>query len=414
MLSYFTAGESHGSYLITVVEGFPRGVPINVGAIQEALKRRRACAGRGPRSRKEKDTIQVISGICPSRDGGYHKGKTIGSPITILIPNRVSDIDSRVPLWQARPGHIDLAAARKFKTSDVRDITERASARETAARVTAGALAQILLAQFNIKIIGYTTNIGGINIPQHDIPTAYAQLSRQRKHSAFYAPVAGWDNRFRNLLDEVTDRGDTVGGAFEVRAINVPVGLGDHTQWDRRLDGRLGQALMSIPAVKGVEIGLGFGYADVMGSEAQDGIIFRQVRPVLHRMVATNDSLSEGKGKSLVNQGGGFARSTNHAGGIEGGITNGEDILLRAVVKPIPTLKRPLVGVNLRTGRSCRALVESADICAVPAAAVIGESVVAFEMACAFLERFGGVTFTELKQHFALYQKELNTKSPPE
>lgn len=381
MLSYITAGESHGKYVLAIVEGFPAGITISPHKIRQELDRRRLCAGRGPRMKRESDRFEIISGL--------RKGKSIGSPITILINNKAYTIEEKPPLTQVRPGHADLSGALKFGLKDARNIAERSSARETAARVAAGALAKILLDHFNIEVLGYVTEIAGIQarLPQ-ELILSPARLHRQRIKSPFYLLDKSTEKKVQSVLKQAQDNGNSLGGAFEVIAFNTPVGLGSHTQWTSRLDGRLARAVMSIPAVKSVEIGLGIGYRNRSGRE-------------VHDIVRTR------RGQAVLNQGLGFARLTNNAGGIEGGISNGENIIVRAAVKPVPTLTKPLQSIDLRTGRNCLAQVESTDLCIVPAASVIGETVVAFELAQAFLEKFGGDTLTEIKHNFHAYQKQL-------
>ncbi|MEK7309322.1 MAG: chorismate synthase [Planctomycetota bacterium] len=380
MLEYITAGESHGQAIITVISGFPAGVRIKEEVINSELKRRRACAGRGPRMSLEKDKIEILSGL--------KNGKTLGAPITIQVRNQKNTLDFLPPITRVRPGHIDLAAAMKFLVPDGRIGAEQASARTTVGRVIAGSVAKSLLDYFAIKVFGYTTQIGSV---QADHPTGRPVNWRTGRQTSFYTLDKNVIPEWKHLLSEAENDGDTLGGCFEVAGFNIPVGLGDHTHWQDRFDARLSQAIMAIPAVKAVEIGLGFGYADKPGSQVMDLFATHNNRPILNKY-------------------GGWKRMTNYAGGIEGGLTSGENIIVRAAVKPIPTLKRPLPTIDLRTKRPAKAQVESSDICAVPAASVIGEAVVAFEIARAFISRFPGRTIAEITTDFRTYQTHLKKK----
>src|SRR3989339_315392 len=375
MLEYITSGESHGQAIITVMSGFPAGIHIKEGIINSELKRRRECAGRGPRMSLENDRIEILSGL--------KNGKTLGTPIAIQVRNKKNIIDLLPPITKVRPGHIDLAAAMKFLTPDGRIGAERASARETVGRVIAGSVAKILLDYFDIKVIGYVTQISSISAA----PTSAGLNPKAYFYTADKNVIPKW----KRLLNEAERKGNTLGGCFEVIGSNIPVGLGDHTHWESRLDARLSQAIMAIPAVKGVEIGLGFGYASRPGSQVMDLFATQNNRPILNKY-------------------GGWKRMSNYAGGIEGGLTNGENIIVRAAVKPIPTLKRPLPTIDLKTKRPAKAQVESSDICAVPAASVIVEAVVAFEIARAFISRFPGQTISEIIAGFRAYQKQLKKK----
>ena len=384
-LEYRTAGASHGPAIVTVIKGFPAGVRIKEETINSELRRRRACAGRGPRMSLEDDKIKVLSGV--------KNGKTLGAPITIRVLNKKNTIGRLLPITKVRPGHIDLAAAMKFLVPDGRIGAEQASARLTVGSVIAGSVAKSLLDIFGIKVIGYTTQIGPVPASHFASCVIPAKAGIQR-NNRFYTLDRNSITKWKRLLDQAARKGDTLGGIFEVRGFNIPVGLGDHTHWENRMDARLSQAIMAIPAVKAVEIGLGFGYADKPGSQAMDLFTRRHNHPVLNRY-------------------GGWKRTTNYAGGIEGGLTNGENIIVRAAIKPIPTLKKPLPSIDLVTKKPCQAQVESSDICAVPAASVIGEAVVAFEIARAFISRFPGETLPEILQHFQTYQRELKKKFGP-
>ena len=358
-----------------MMSGFPAGIHIKEGIINSELKRRRECAGRGPRMSLENDRIEILSGL--------KNGKTLGTPIAIQVRNKKNIIDLLPPITKVRPGHIDLAAAMKFLTPDGRIGAERASARETVGRVIAGSVAKILLDYFDIKVIGYVTQISSISAA----PTSAGLNPKAYFYTADKNVIPKW----KRLLNEAERKGNTLGGCFEVIGSNIPVGLGDHTHWESRLDARLSQAIMAIPAVKGVEIGLGFGYASRPGSQVMDLFATQNNRPILNKY-------------------GGWKRMSNYAGGIEGGLTNGENIIVRAAVKPIPTLRNPLLTIDLKTKRPTKAQVESSDICAVPAAAVVGEAVAAFEIARAFVSRFSGATVLEIAQHFQSYRKELKKK----
>ncbi|MBI5124643.1 MAG: chorismate synthase [Planctomycetes bacterium] len=372
MLKYITSGESHGKCLIAVVEGLPAGFRIDAEAINSELARRQGGYGRGPRMKIEKDTVELLSGT--------RKGLSIGSPITLKIKNLDYTIEDLPELTRARPGHADLAGAMKYGFHDMRNVLERASARETAARVSAGALANTLLKEFNISVLGYVVGIGGfLASPVAKDPQ---ELRRCRDASPIYCPDKLAEEIMINRIKEAEKAGDTVGGIIEVMAFGVPPGLGSCAQWTDRLDGRLARAAMAVQAIKGVEIGLGFEVAERPGSQVHDEIFYDKSK------------------KGLT---GGFYRKTNNAGGLEGGITNGEPVVLRAAMKPIPTLRRPLASVELTSKKPMEADTERSDVCAVPAASVVLEAVVAFELASAFLEKFGGDSMEEVKRNYAGY-----------
>lgn len=369
MLRYWTAGESHGKCLLSLVEGIPYGTPVETGPLDAELARRQGGYGRGPRQEMERDAVEILSGV--------RHGRALGGPIALRVVNRVRNSEELGPLTRPRPGHADLAGALKYGTSDARGISERASARETVARVAAGGLAADFLSRFGIRVLGYVVEIGGIASGKRiEEPE---ELVRVRDASPFYTLDPEADGRIRALVDEVRESGDTVGGVFEVRAFGVPPGLGDPTTWEGKLDGALARALMSIQTVKAVEVGLGMEVARRRGSEVHDEI--------------------------LPAAGGGWRRSGNRAGGIEGGMTNGEPVVVRAASKPIPTLRRPLRTVDLRTGEAAEAAYERSDVCVVPAASVVGQAVVAFELARAFLEKFGGDTFEETRERYRSFQE---------
>jgi len=380
---FLTAGESHGRALTAIVEGVPAGLALNEEYIARDLKRRQGGYGRGGRMKIEQDRAEILSGV--------RYGFTIGSPISLLIWNRDWENWQEVmaifptekesePVTRLRPGHADLAGTIKYGQNDVRPILERASARETAARVAVGAVARRLLEEFNIEIHSHTIAIGG----------AWAKGEEIDWDKVVRSPVRCADTDAEKAMmaaiDEAKEDGDSVGGIFQVVAKGVPIGLGSHVQWDRRLDGRLAQAMMSINAVKGVEIGAGFSLADVRGSQAHDIIQFDNVKERWHH-------------------------ASNRAGGIEGGMTNGEPIVVNAVVKPIPTLGKPLPSVDLKTGEIVQAHVERSDVCVVPAAGVIGEAMLAIVLTDTVLEKFGGDHMKETLRNCQSYLEATTEKS---
>jgi chorismate synthase len=348
--------------------------------------------GRGGRMLIEKDTVAILSGV--------RWGKTIGSPITLGIQNRDWENwqekmspherfkDEKIRVTRSRPGHADLPGAMKYNHNDVRNILERSSARETAARVAVGAVAKALLAAFEIQITGFVTELGGIKAERRNLPfSSRCELSAK---SELFTYDSEAEARMKNEIDRVKEAGDTVGGVIEVVVTGVPPGLGSHVQWDRKLDSRLAMALMSIQAIKGVEIGSGFDSARNPGSKVHDEIYY--------------DSGRVAHGESS-----GFYRKTNNAGGIEGGISNGEEIVVRAAMKPIPTLYKPLKSVDILTKEPFEATVERSDTCAVPAAAVVAEAMVAIEIANAFAEKFGGDSMDEINRNFRSYIEYLRS-----
>ncbi len=349
MLRYLTAGESHGKCLVAILEGMVSGLGLGKSFINKELTRRQMGFGRGDRMKIEKDTVEILSGI--------RKGQTIGSPIALMVKNKDFGIDSLPAVTSARPGHADLAGAIKYNCTDIRDILERSSARETAARVAVGAICKLLLAEFDINIKSRVLEIGGVGANNYSPLHITERIASARK------------------------KGDTVGGIFEVVANGVVPGLGSFSQADRRLNARLAAGLLSIQAIKGVEVGLGFEAAKLFGSEVHDAIYYDNAR--------------------------GFYRKTNNAGGIEGGLSNGQPIVLRCAMKPISTLMNPLPSVNIRTKRPTKAAVERSDTCAVYSAGVVGEAVVAFELANAILEKFGGDSLGEIKRNFQGYIKQV-------
>lgn len=374
MLRYWTAGESHGKTLLAMVDGFPAGVHIDTDFINAELRRRQGGYGRGGRQRIETDRAEVLTGIW--------KNQTIGSPVTLQVVNRDYKLERLDDLDRPRPGHGDLTGAVKYLGS-IRGILERASARETAARVAAGALARLLLREFGIESLGYVVELGGMKIEPR--PGTLAEQREWRDSSAIYSLNPDRDDEVKELIDATGKRGDTLGGVVEVRLEGLPFGLGTHAQWDRKLDGRIAQAVMAVQAIKGVEIGLGFESARRPGSEVHDPI---QYDP------------SQADRPSL-----GYTRPTNNAGGLEAGMTNGQPLIVRAAKKPISTLAKPLESVNLSTKQPESAAYERSDVCAVSAASVIIEHVVAFEVACALVEKFGNDSLQEMRARYDQFLK---------
>ena len=392
-LRFLTAGESHGPALTVILEGIPAGLSLKPEDVNRDLQRRQQGYGRGLRSRKiESDSVRFLSGV--------RHGRTIGSPITMLIENRDFEnwrlamspepLDELVPeeklrpFFVPRPGHADLAGAVKFLTKDLRPILERASARETAARVAAGAVAKKLLSEIGIQIASHVVAIGYViaNVDASQMPLTEIMERAEASELRCLDPEA--EARMKQLIDEAMDKGETLGGIFEVIADGVPIGLGSHVQWDKKLDGRLAQAVMSIPAVKGVEIGRAFELAQKFGSQVHDPFL------------APNPNAPDWRF---------FPRASNNAGGLEGGVTNGERIVVRGAMKPISTLRNPLPSVDLRTLQPARAHVERSDVCAVPAAAVVAEAMVALVIADAVLEKFGGDSMEELKANINRFRE---------
>ncbi len=380
MLRYLNAGESHGRGLMAVIEGVPSGLPVTAEAINADLMRRQGGYGRGGRMRIEKDQVEFICGV--------RKGKTLGNPLGLLIWNKDwenwKEIMASEPgppstervVTRPRPGHADLVGAIKYGHRDIRNVLEKASARETAIRVAIGGVAKTLLAQFDMQVVSYTMDIGGVAASRPTDPIEAYQEAEQSEVRCHDAEAA---TKMIEHIRGAKHKGDSLGGVFEVVVTNPPIGLGTYAQWDRRLSARLAMAAMSIQAMKGVEIGMGFESARRYGSEVHDDIYF--------------DSTS-----------GQFVRKTNNAGGLEGGITNGQPIIVRVAMKPIATLYSPKDSVDIETKESFEATVERSDICTVPAAGVVGEAVIAYEMANALIEKFGGDTVEELKRNYTTYQ----------
>jgi chorismate synthase len=385
MLRFLTAGESHGQALVVTVDGLPAGLALDVPALNAQLKRRQGGYGRGRRMAIESDAAEILSGV--------RHGRTTGAPLSLLIRNRdwvnwqrtmhpepevpaEATGAARADVTRPRPGHADLAGAIKYGHTDVRDVLERASARETAARVAVGAIARQLLAAFDVGIASHVLSIGDVTLPASRA-VSFAEASRLAADSPIRCVDTDLETAMIAAIDAAKAAGDTLGGAFEVIAHHVPPGLGSYVQWDRKLDGRLAQALMSIHAIKGVGIGLGPEAAMRPGSRVHDEIL--PPREQAHAVT----------------------RPTNNAGGLEGGVTNGEDVRVTGFMKPIATLMKPLRSVDLQTLADSPAAIERSDVCAVPAAAVVGEAMVAIVLADAFLEKFGGDSIDEIRAHYA-------------
>jgi chorismate synthase len=382
LLRWLTAGESHGPQLTVVIEGLPAGLEISEEDLRRDLARRQGGHGRGGRQQIETDFARIVSGV----RGGY----TIGSPVTLVLENKdhVNWIPQMTaakegfepkPVTRLRPGHADLAGALKYGHTDIRNVLERSSARETATRVAAGGVARKLLAQFGVEIISFTQSIGAVDIGLEGCERDSVSFDDIEK-SPVRCPDAAASQRMVGAIDEAGEQGDTLGGTFRVIARGVPPGLGSFVHWDRKLDGRIAQAILSINAVKGVEFGAGFEGASRRGSEFHDEIDYEAGR---------------------------FRHLTNRAGGLTGGMTNGEPVDLRVAIKPISTMKRPMKSIDLKTKEKTEAHYERSDVCVVPAAGVIGEAVVALTLAEAFLEKFGGDSMAELERNYRSYMESI-------
>ncbi|MDR1696050.1 MAG: chorismate synthase [Endomicrobium sp.] len=382
MIRFTTAGESHGRALIVILEGIPAGLTVNSEDIDVELARRQKGFGRGLRMRIETDTVRILSGMRHAR--------TLGSPIALCVKNKdwenwrgvmspISvDLDGKI-LTKPRPGHADLAGLMKYGVADFRDILERASARETAARVAAGAVCKELLKEFNINIFSYTVQIGNVAANTGNVPKD--KLWHNTEMSYVRCPDAAASKKMIRLIKNAASKGDTLGGKFTVAVQNLPAGLGSHTQWDLKLDGRLARSLMSVQAIKAVEIGEGAKFASLPGSSAHDEIFYKRDK--------------------------GFHRNTNRAGGIEGGMTNGESVEITCTMKAIPSLSKPLRSVDLASKKPVKAEAVRSDVCAVPAAGVVAEAAVAVEIAGALKEKFGGDCIEDMKKSFESYVKRV-------
>lgn len=371
MLRYLTAGESHGKCLIAVLDGMPAGLLIDRSAIDRELSRRMMGYGRGGRMKVESDKVEILSGL--------RKNMTIGSPIAMMIKNADHSIDRLSPVLEPRPGHADLTGVLKYGFKDARSVLERASARETAARVGIGALCKILLAQFHIRITSHVLEIGAVAAKKRGL--RFSQILTVSERSPVRCADPSASRLMAREIDKASAEGDTLGGVFEVIIDGVPAGLGSYAQADRRIDANIAKAIMSIPAVKGMGIGLGCEASRRRGSMVHDEILYSRSK--------------------------GFFRKTNNAGGIEGGMTTGEAIIIQADMKPISTLRKPLASVNIRTKRPVKASVQRSDVCAVPAAGVIGEAVSAVVIADAMLEKFGGDSVAEMRRNYQGYLAQL-------
>jgi chorismate synthase len=377
-LSYRTAGESHGPGLIALVEGMPAGVGIDAEFINGELRRRQGGYGRGGRQKIETDAVQFLSGV--------RLGRSIASPITMLIPNkdsRLDDLTKTPPLHRPRPGHADLAGSVKWLTTDCRETLERASARETAARVAAGALARCLLRAFGIEVFGFVRAVGPVTSGVSVTADNWHDLAKKRDASEVYALDDESDAAMREFINQQKLAKDTAGGIVECHVFNCPIGLGSCMTWDGRLDSRIAAAVMGIQAFKGVEIGLGFETARRPGSQVHDEIAF--------------------DASKRSTPGLGFTRPTNNAGGLEGGMTNGQPVVVRGAMKPISTLGKPLQSIDLNTKQPSEAGWERSDISAISAAGVVMENVIAFEIARALLEKFGGDSLAEVQANYTAY-----------
>lgn len=376
MIRYLEAGESHGKGLVAIIEGLPAGIPVDVEFINKQLARRQGGYGRGGRMKIEKDKVEIITGV--------RNGKTMGSPVTLMVHNRDwanweeimspepgAAIDKRV-VSLPRPGHADLTGGIKYNQEDLRNILERASARETTIRVAVGALAQTVLRQFGVELWSHVVHLGGV-----DAQPDYSRLNDALYDTPVYCTDEAAEQRMIQAIDAAKADGDTLGGIVEVVVNGLPLGVGTYVQPDRKLDGRLAQAVMSIQAFKGVEIGLGFEAAKVPGSQAHDEIYYE-----------------EGKG---------FYHKTNRCGGLEGSMTNGDPLIIRGAMKPIPTLYKPLHSVNYQTHEEGLASVERSDACAVPAAAIVMQNAVAWTVLESFLEKFGGDNLQEVTRNYNSY-----------
>ena len=383
---FLTAGESHGEGLTAIIEGLPAGLPLTEADIDADLARRQRGYGRGGRMKIERDHAHISSGV--------RWGMTLGSPLTLSIQNRdwenwkdtmaVGDPPAGTAakaVTRPRPGHADLAGAMKYGHRDIRNVLERSSARETTARVAVAGVAKRLLREFGITILSHVTEIGGVRIGP--LALAWDEIARRAEESEVRCADPEAERAMIEAIDSAKGKGDTLGGVFEVVALGCPVGLGSYVHWDRKLDGRLAQAFCSIHAIKGAEVGMGFEAARRPGSEVHDEI--------------------------LLDPAGGFTRGTNSAGGLEGGVTNGQPVVVRAAMKPISTLRRPLRSVDVETKSAVEAVVERSDVCAVPAAGVVGEAMMALVLAEAFLAKFGGDSLDEIRRNYGAYRDYLKS-----
>ncbi|WP_283809129.1 chorismate synthase [Tumebacillus amylolyticus] len=385
MLRYLTAGESHGPALTAIVEGLPSNLQLEIEFINQQLWRRQQGHGRGGRMKIETDRVDILSGV--------RFGKTMGTPVAMTIHNKDwrnwsekmaiegEPHESVVEITKPRPGHADLAGALKYNQEDIRNVLERASARNTATMVAVGSIGRQLLKQFGIEVYGHVVELGPIKVEKFE--GTFAEIAERAEKSEVRVADPEVEQTIIAAIDQAKADGNTLGGIFEVIVTGLPIGLGSYSHPDRKLDGRLAQAVMSIQAIKGVEIGLGFEAARRPGSEVHDEINYRE---------------------------GDYYRPTNRAGGLEGGVTNGQPLIVRAAMKPIPTLYKPLESVDMRTKEPYRATIERSDVCAVPAACVVGEAMVSWVVAQAFLEKFGGDSVEEIQRNLASYLQQIGDR----
>lgn len=375
MLRFFTAGESHGQAQVAILEGMPAGLKIDPEEINRNLALRQAGYGRSIRQTKvEKDQVEILSGT--------KGGVSLGSPIALVIKNRDTSIETAGAIFCPRPGHADLSGALKYNHKDLRCVLERASARETAARTAVGGVCEIFLEDFGIETVSHTKSISVVKTDTEKL--SFDEIKSRIEKSSLRCADEAAEKAMVEEITKAKENGDSVGGVFEIVIRNVPVGLGSYVHYDRRLDACLAFALMSIPSVKAVEIGLGFGCVKMPGSKVHDEIFYNKKRK--------------------------FYRKTNNAGGIEGGVSNGEDIVLRCAVKPIPTLTKALLSVDINTKETKEASVQRSDVCVVPAAGIVGKAIAAFEISKAFLEKFGCDNMDDIKAAFEMYKKRIAGK----
>lgn len=370
MLRFLTAGESHGRALVAILEGMPAGLALTEDDVARDLSRRQGGYGRGGRMQIEQDRAEIVSGVI--------RGETIGAPIALWIQNRDWRKDEP-DITRPRPGHTDLVGAQKYGFAEVRRVLERSSARETAARVAVGAICRTFLSEFGISILSHVTEIGGVRISER--PEDLSEIPERAEASAVRCVDPAAEEDMKAAIDAAGERGDTLGGVFEVVALSVPPGLGSYVHWDRKIDARLAAALMSINAMKAVGFGLGFEVARTPGSAAHDEIFYERER--------------------------GFYRKTTRSGGTEGGVTTGDPLMVSVAMKPLSTLRSPLKSVDLTTKEPVEAMVVRSDVCAVPAAGVIGEAMVAYVLADAFLEKFGGDALQDIRAAYDAYTRRL-------
>ena len=371
MLRFLTSGESHGKCLVAILEGMVAGLTVKEEEINAELSRRQEGYGRGGRMTIEKDAAEILSGVRSQR--------SIGGPIALYVPNKDFKINELPVVKRPRPGHADLVGVLKYGREDARDILERASARETTARVAVGAVCKAFLREFGVDLVSHVVSIGGVSADVEGM--SFSEIKKAALHSPMHCADKAAEKKMMARVDEARSKKDTIGGVFEVIATGVPVGLGSFVHYDRRLTAKLAASLMSIQAVKGVEVGMGFGVSRSLGRDVHDEIFHDKKK--------------------------GFHRKTNRAGGLEGGVTNGEDLVLRAATKPYATLMSPMQSVNIESKKREAATIERSDVTAVPACGVVGEAMVAFELAAALLEKFGGDSLKETKRNYDGYLKQI-------